>query len=42
MYTRLGAEFLDEWRMVLVSGEGLKKLTEQLPITGGVERGQSN
>jgi GNAT superfamily N-acetyltransferase len=36
MYTRLGAEFLDEWRTALVAGEGLKKLTEPLPITGRV------
>jgi GNAT superfamily N-acetyltransferase len=27
MYKALGADFLDEWRTVLLAGEGLKKLT---------------
>jgi hypothetical protein len=26
MYGALGANFLDEWRTVLLAGEGLKKL----------------
>jgi hypothetical protein len=26
MYRALGANFLDEWRTVLLAGEGLKKL----------------
>jgi hypothetical protein len=26
MYRALGADFLDEWRTVLLAGEGLKKL----------------
>jgi len=33
MYRTLGAGFLDEWRTVLLAGEGLKKLTGYLPIT---------
>jgi GNAT superfamily N-acetyltransferase len=32
MYRRLGADFLDEWRTVLLAGDGLKKLTKHLPI----------
>jgi diamine N-acetyltransferase len=29
LYTALGAEFRDQWRPVLLSGESLQKLTEQ-------------
>ena len=33
MYRKLGAEFLDEWRIALLAGESLKKLSEHLPLT---------
>ncbi|MFL6429036.1 MAG: GNAT family N-acetyltransferase [Acidobacteriaceae bacterium] len=29
MYRRLGADFLDEWRTVLLTGDGLKKLVRR-------------
>jgi hypothetical protein len=32
MYRRLGADFLDEWRTVVLAGDGLKKLKKHLPI----------
>jgi len=33
MYRKLGAEVLDEWRIALLAGESLKKLSEHLPLT---------
>jgi GNAT superfamily N-acetyltransferase len=33
MYGKSGADFLDEWRTVLLTGKSLKKLAEHLPIT---------
>jgi hypothetical protein len=33
MYRTLGADFLDEWRTVVLAGDGLKKLKKHLPIT---------
>jgi len=33
MYRTLGADFLDEWRTVVLAEDGLKKLKKHLPIT---------
>jgi hypothetical protein len=33
MYRTLGADFLDEWRTVVLGGDGLKKLRKHMPIT---------
>jgi len=31
MYQRLGADFLDDWRNVVLAGDGLRKLAEKTP-----------
>ena len=31
MYSKLGADFLNDWRIVHLAGEGLRKLAEQNP-----------
>lgn len=34
LYAKIGADFLNEWRTVLLADESLKKLTKDMEIAG--------
>jgi GNAT superfamily N-acetyltransferase len=37
LYKSLGAEFLDQWRRVLLGDDALRRLAEKAPVTAGPE-----